>query len=60
VTVLVLNNRMRRLRMAVWLLTVILTIGVLVGCGSMYTSIDNGVSQIPGQRIHVTTTVLRW
>ena len=51
---------MRRLRIAVWLLTVILTIGVLVGCGSMYTSIDNGVQQIPGQRVHVTTTVLRW
>lgn len=59
-----LNNHMRRLRRltyAIWTLTAILiTVGILMGCASVQTTVDNGVAQMPGQRIHVTTTVYRW
>jgi uncharacterized protein YceK len=52
---------MRRLRYAVWMLTMILIVcGLLMGCASVQTTVDTGVQQIPGQRVHVTTTVYRW
>jgi uncharacterized protein YceK len=52
---------MRRLRIAVWTLTMILiTLGMLVGCASINTTVENGIGQVPGQRVHVTTTVYRW
>jgi hypothetical protein len=56
-----LNICMRRLRIAVWTLTMILiTLGMLVGCASINTTVENGVAQVPGQRVHVSTTVYRW
>ncbi len=52
---------MRRLRIAVWLLTVILiALGLLVGCSTVQSTVESGVGQIPGQRVHVTTTVYKW
>ena len=63
-TVLVLNNRMRRLRRltyVIWMLTLILIVlGTLMGCANVQSTVDNGVAQIPGQRVHVSTTVYRW
>ena len=35
-------------------------LSLLMGCGSMYTSIDNGQQQIPGLSVDVTTRVLKW
>jgi hypothetical protein len=54
------NISMRRLRYAVWTLTMILIVTHLLACASVQTTVDNGVAQMPGQRIHVTTTVYRW
>jgi hypothetical protein len=33
---------------------------VLVGCANIQSTVDNGVAQIPGQRIEVKGTVYRW
>ena len=32
----------------------------LMGCANIQSTIDNGIGQVPGQRVHVTTTVLKW
>jgi hypothetical protein len=56
-----LNMYMRRLTYAIWMLTAILIVlGGLMGCASVQTTVDTGVAQIPGQRVHVTTTVYKW
>ena len=57
---LLVNTYMRRLRYAVWILTMILIVTHLVACASVQAKLDNGVEQMPGQRIHVTTTVYQW
>ena len=51
---------MRTLTYAIWTLAMITLVYVLVGCANVSSTIDNGVAQIPGQRVHVTTTVYRW
>jgi hypothetical protein len=56
-----LNIRMRTLTYVIWMLTLILIVlGTLVGCSTLNTTVENGIGQIPGQRVHVTTTVYRW
>ena len=32
----------------------------LVGCANIQSTVDNGIGQVPGQRVHVSTTVYRW
>ena len=32
----------------------------LVGCANVSSTIDNGIGQVPGQRVHVNSTVYRW
>jgi hypothetical protein len=32
----------------------------LVSCSNIQSTVDNGVGELPGQRIHVNTTVYRW
>jgi uncharacterized protein YceK len=54
------NITMKTLLRAIWLLTMIAITYVLVGCASVQAKLDNGVEQMPGQRIHVTTTVYKW
>ena len=52
---------MRRLTYVIWMLTLILIVlGTLMGCANVQSTVDNGVAQIPGQRIHVNTTVYKW
>ena len=55
-----LNISMRRLLHAIWTLAMITLVYVLVGCANVSSTIDNGIGQVPGQRVHVTTTVLKW
>ena len=45
---------------AVVLLTLILAAYFLTGCSTLNTSIENGIGELPGQRVYVTTTVYRW
>ena len=54
-------RRLRRLTYVIWMLTAILIVlGTLMGCSTINSTVENGVGQIPGQRVHVTTTVYRW
>jgi hypothetical protein len=32
----------------------------LVGCANVQSTIDNGIGQVPGQRIQGSVTVYRW
>ena len=51
---------MKRLVHAIWILTMITLVYALVGCANVSSTLDNGIGQIPGQRIHVNSTVLKW
>jgi choline-glycine betaine transporter len=58
-----LNISMRTLRRstyAVWILAMIILVYGLVGCASVQSTVDNGVGELPGQRVYVNTTVYRW
>jgi len=57
---LLVNNHMKRLVHAIWILAMITVVYVLVGCANVSSTLDNGIGQIPGQRVHVNTTVYRW
>lgn len=57
---LLVNNHMQRLVHAIWILTMITVVYLLVGCANIQSTVDNGVGQIPGQRVHVNSTVYRW
>ena len=59
-TVLLVNNRMRRLTHALWILAMITCVYVLVGCANVSSTIENGIGQVPGQRIQGSATVYRW
>jgi hypothetical protein len=60
VTVPQLNISMRTLLHAIWMLTMIVLVYSLVGCANIQSTLDTGIGQVPGQRVHVTTTVYRW
>jgi hypothetical protein len=60
VTVPLLNNCMKRLLHALWILTMIVIAYTLVGCSTINSTVENGIGNIPGQRVHVSTTVYRW
>jgi xanthine/uracil/vitamin C permease (AzgA family) len=54
-------RRLRRLTYVIWMLSALsIALGLLVGCSTINTTVENGVGQVPGQRVHVTTTVYRW
>ena len=57
---LLVNNRMKRLVHALWILTMITLVYSLVGCANVQSTLDTGVAQIPGQRIQGSVTVYRW
>ena len=51
---------MRRLRTAIWILTMIMVTYAVVGCANIQSTVENGVGELPGQRVYVSTTVYRW
>jgi uncharacterized protein YceK len=51
---------MKRLVHAIWILTMIVLVYLLVGCANIQSTVDNGVGQVPGQRIQGSITVYRW
>jgi hypothetical protein len=55
-----LNISMRTLLHAIWMLTMIVLVYSLVGCANIQSTVDNGVGELPGQRIQGSVTVYRW
>ena len=55
-----LNIRMRTVTHAIALLTMILIACLLSGCARINSTVENGIGQVPGQRVYVSTTVYRW
>ena len=50
---------MQRVTIILSLVVAIISL-ILTGCSTLNTTIDNGIAQIPGQRIQGSVTVLKW
>ena len=57
---LLVNTHMRTLTYALWMLTMIILVYGLVGCANIQSTLDNGIGQVPGQRVQGSVTVYRW